>query len=464
MTKRIGLTVAFSLAAILAVGFFLFGFEERPESIYMILSIAATGVLMGAVVIYSLDKTFLQPIAQLKEGVEFLRTKGGPDGCLNVTGKYELEELGRSINCLLEELADAQQELKKSEKRYRYLSFKDPLTGLYNRAFFDYEMKRINKNLEQYLPLSIISVDIDGHKIVNDTFGHTEGDRQIKYVADILANSIRRGDTLSRIGGDEFCIILPNVSQKVANQRRENIHKAVESHNSGNPFIPLSISVGVATLNSKGKRGSVYDLYHLADDDMYYHKYSKTESVKNRVIELLLSALSEKDYASHGHIKRMVKMAGEMADRLGLDEKMKNDLLLVASIHDLGKLGVPDEILFKAGKLSQNEMSKAKKHVRIGYNMAVRTNQLAHVAEYILHHHEWWDGSGYPSKMKGSEIPLICRILSVIDAYDIMTIPLPYRPAKSKEEAVEELKKCAGTQFEPAVVEKFIEMIEEGNI
>lgn len=427
-------------------------------------SVALVAVVLGIVVLIYIEKLFIRPTALMIEGVEYVRTKKEPSPCLKVEGCQELRQLGESINNLLEDLKTTQQELKESETRYKYLSFTDTLTGLYNRAYFEYEMKRLNENLKAYLPLSIISVDIDRHKIVNDIFGHQAGDKQLKHVADILKTSIRKEDTLARIGGDEFNIILPNVSYKLAQERREKIMEAVEEHNKKNPSIPLSISVGVATSEEKNWEENIYDIQHKADDNMYYYKFNKTAKTTSRITDLFLCTLAERDCVSKGHLERMAVLSQKVAERMGLNKQEKEDLILTARLHDLGYLEIPDEILFKPGKLTQAEMNKIRTHVNIGYNIACRTRELTRIAEYILYHHEWWDGNGYPARLKGEEIPFVCRIISILDAYDTMTNPRPYRNGIAPEDAMQELCRQAGSQFDPELVRQFIEIMREEDI
>lgn len=450
------------LLAFLANRFFL----ELPSAfnkIVFFVIMAATGIVCGTSTAFYVRKMYIKPMVQIQEGLEYIRAKNEQGPFITIGGLNEMTELGSTLNNIFADFKNKEIELKESEKHYKYLSFYDTLTGLHNRAYFEYEMKRMSNNPHEFMPLSFISVDIDGHKIVNDTFGHNAGDKQLKFVAELLKTSIRKEDTLVRAGGDEFCIILPKVSHRVAQKRRTAILKAVEKHNSKNPFIPLSISVGVSTSENNHQNESIYDIYHRADDDMYYNKFNKSITEKGRVIDLFLSALLERDYVAQGHTERMENMAVNMAELLNISEKEKNILLLLAKLHDLGNIGIPDEILFKPSELNEEELTRVRTHVNIGYNIASRSHDLSHIAEYILYHHEWWNGSGYPTKIKGEEIPLVCRIVSILDAYDTMTNPRPYHIPKKKAEAIQELRKCAGTQFDPVLVGKFIEMISEEN-
>lgn len=456
-------TMCMLVAAVLSDYLFL-DLPTRQMEIYFFVIMTVIGLILGLMMNIYNQKRYLNPIKQLQEGIEYIITKHEPGACVAINDLYDLTELGNAINRMLEELKNEQNELKESEEKYKYLSFYDQLTGLYNRSYFEYEMKRISQNPGGVLPLSIISVDIDGHKIVNDTFGHQAGDRQLKYAAEVLKTSIRKEDTLVRAGGDEFCIILPNMPNFVAQQRKIDILDAVEQHNSKNPFIPLSVSVGVATNDYNNKDETVYDIYHRADDDMYYHKYNKDIYNTGRVTEFFLSALAERDYIAQGHADRLTVWAEKMAARLSLEEKTKSDLLLLAKLHDVGNIGIPEEILFKQGELTPEEKNKVRTHVNIGYSIASRSGEVSHIAELILHHHEWWNGKGYPSRLKETDIPLACRIISILDAYDAMTNERLHHMPMGKEDALKELARCSGTQFDPELVKIFIDVNQEGNI
>lgn len=425
---------------------------------------AASGIILGTVISIYINIMYIKPVKKLQEEIEFVITKHDPGTYITVSGLNKLSELALAINRMLEEIKIAQNELKESEKKYKHLSFFDSLTGLYNRSYFEYEMKRISQNPGGVMPISIISVDIDGHKIVNDTFGHQAGDRQLKYTAEILKTSIRKEDTLVRSGGDEFCIILPNMPNHVAQQRKNDILEAIDKHNSKNPFIPLSVSVGVATNDHKNENETVNDVYHRADEDMYYHKYDKKINGDSRITEYLLTALSERDYISQGHADRLTGWAEKMADRVGLQGKEKENLILLAKLHDIGNIGIPEELLFKIGELTPEERYKIRTHVNIGYNIASRSGEVSHIADLILHHHEWWNGKGYPSGLKEKEIPMACRIISILDAYDAITTYRLHHVPDSEENALEELARCSGTQFDPELVKIFIEVYKEGNI
>ncbi|MCF7907696.1 MAG: PAS domain S-box protein [Candidatus Omnitrophica bacterium] len=353
----------------------------------------------------------------------------------------------------------AERLLKQSEQHLKYVNSYDPLTGIYNRAFFAEEMARLSKDFSRSLPLSILSLDIDRLKLVNDTFGHKSGDKLLVAATKVITTPFRKMDLIARVGGDEFCIILPQVDYKEALVKRDKIKKLINIYNSKKPVVPMHISIGVATAQDTGKE-TVYDVYQRADDNMYEDRSAKPEIPENKVIEMLVAALSERDFISQGHLERLSVLADKMADAIALSDNEKRNLDLLAKMHDLGKVGIPDKILFKPKRLSEKEYEKMKEHVKIGHIIASRSKELSHIANLILYHHEWWNGKGYLTGLKGEQIPLECRILTILDSYDAMTNVRPYHLGVSKEEAVAEIRRCSGTQFDPELVDKFTLVIE----
>jgi len=350
--------------------------------------------------------------------------------------------------------------LQEREERFKYMSFHDDLTGLYNRAYFAEEIVRLGKDLSRLIPVTIVSIDIDGLKLINDAFGHKVGDDFLIMAAKIISTPFRMIDMIARVGGDEFCIILPSTDYQVALAKKAEIVKLIDEYNDKNPSIRMNMSIGVAT--SEGVEGeTIYDIYHRADENMYEYKVIHADSPKSGIVDMLLAALSERDFIAQGHSERLTRLAVIISDKMNLSDDQRRNLILLAKVHDLGKVGTPDKILFKPRKLSEEEYEKMKEHVKIGSKIAARSKELFYIANLILHHHEFWDGKGYSDGLKGEEIPLECRIFSIMDAYDAMTSTRPYRDKISKNETIEELKKCSGTQFDPSLVDKFVKLIEE---
>ncbi len=348
-------------------------------------------------------------------------------------------------------------ESKRYEDRLKYLSLHDQLTGLYNRAFFDGEMDRLCGSREY--PITVISIDLDGLKLINDTMGHEKGDALLKVCAEILKQTLRRSDILARIGGDEFVAILPRSGGEIGEEVGRRIQEKVFLYNSEHPELPLGLSFGIATAENDSE--PLVKILKKSDDRMYRDKICRRDSTRSLIVDIFLNALAERDYINEGHGDRLSALCINMGEKLNLSSQQLVDLALLGQVHDLGKVGIPDSILFKEGPLSDAEWEIMRQHPEKGYYMALSSPDMAEMAELILRHHEWWDGRGYPQGLKGREIPVECLIFAIADAYDAMTNNRPYRRTLSREEAIAELKKCAGTQFAPELVDIFLSSMEQ---
>jgi diguanylate cyclase (GGDEF)-like protein/PAS domain S-box-containing protein len=347
-------------------------------------------------------------------------------------------------------------DLKLGEEELKYLGLHDPLTGLYNRIYFEEEMSRIEKS--RYDRVGIISCDVDGLKLVNDTLGHTQGDNLLTAAARVIRESVREGDLVARIGGDEFSIILPNTTASAVENVCQRIQEAVANYNVTNSEFPLSISIGFALKNPTHR--NLKDLFREADNNMYRKKLYRTQNIRSTILKSLIHTLNEKDPLVKTHVNRLEKLLASMATLIGLPESATSDLLLLAKFHDIGQVAISDSILFKKSPLTLEEWTEMKRHCEIGYRIALSASDLVPIADWILRHHEWWDGSGYPLCIRGEEIPIECRLFAIADAYEAMTSPRPYRRAFSHGEAVAELLNHSETQFDPKLLKKFLQTIE----
>ncbi|MHB8916852.1 MAG: sensor domain-containing diguanylate cyclase/phosphohydrolase [Desulfocucumaceae bacterium] len=351
-------------------------------------------------------------------------------------------------------------ERKQAEEKLKFISMHDVMTGLYNRAYFEEEMSRLNRN--RFSPVTIICCDVDGLKMVNDAFGHKKGDELLKAVAEVLKEPFRASDVVARIGGDEFAIILSKTGEEAARKICERILQSIESYNMKEAGVPISLSIGRATGNIS-KESTCHDLYLRADNEMYRQKLQNKASSRGIVVRSLLKSLDERDFLAGGHAQRIFEYSKRLAEAAGLSGKDLEDLRLLARFHDIGKVGVSDTVLFKTRSLNKKEWEEIKQHSEIGYRIARFTPELASISDWVLQHHEWWNGKGYPLGLKGKEIPLLCRIFAIADAYDSITSDRPQRKALSSDEARSELQRRAGTQFDPELVELFIKTVLETN-
>jgi diguanylate cyclase (GGDEF)-like protein/PAS domain S-box-containing protein len=347
--------------------------------------------------------------------------------------------------------------IKKAEEDIKYLSFHDKLTRLYNRAFFDFELKRLNT--ARQFPLSLVIGDVNGLKLINDAFGHPCGDKLLIKIADILKECFRDEDIVARWGGDEFSVILPQTSMDEAINIIDRVYKKCKE--SSTDILPLSISLGAATKVSASQ--NIKEVIKEAEDNMYRHKLVENQSARSSMITSLKKALEERDYETEKHTSRMKKIAIMFGEALKLPDSKLDDLSLLASLHDIGKIAIPDNIVLKPGKLSNEEWKTMRKHSEIGYRIAQSTAELAPIAKGILHHHERWDGTGYPYGLSKDKIPLISKIISIVDTYDAITSERPYKIALSKELSLEEIKRCSCSQFDQKLVDVFVDVIEEYN-
>lgn len=357
---------------------------------------------------------------------------------------------------LQQELAERRQ----FEKKLRFISYHDALTGLYNRTFFKQEMVRLETDHSK--AVGIILCDVDGLKLINDTLGHEQGDALLNAAARIIRANIRAYDIAARIGGDEFAILLPGADNKLLADTCVQMRLAVDEYNTSHLELPLSISIGYAVGRiSKDDTLTMKELFREADDNMYREKLHRSRSSRSAIVKALLKALEVRDFITEGHGDRMQALTANLAATLALSERRVGDIKLLAQFHDIGKVGIPDRILFKQGQLSLKEQVEMQRHAEIGYRIAQSIPDLIPIADFILKHHEWWNGNGYPMGLTGEEIPLECRILAVVDAYDAMTSDRPYRKARSSKLAIDELRRKAGSQFDPVLVRLFCEMVEK---
>ena len=384
-----------------------------------------------------------------RQGVEYrIKHKDGTWRWNKCTGARVIDETDNRLYGV--GIAEDITERKQAEAKIRYLSYHDKLTGLYNRTFFEEELKRINTGGQ--LPIGLIIGDVNGLKLINDALGHLEGDKVLIKAAELLRKSCRQEDIISRWGGDEFIILLPRCDSANTLRVFKRINESFININS----LPIKINLSLGMAIQYSLDQDIKDVIREAEEKMYRNKLLESRSTRSSFIKTLEKTLWEKSHETKEHCQRLQEMADKMGRALDLTDSELDNLNLLAALHDIGKIAIPNNILDKPGKLTLEEWETIKNHPEIGYRIALSSPELATIAEAILHHHEWWDGSGYPLGLKGEKIPLISRIIAITDTYDVMINGRPYKEAVSKEEALAEIQRCAGTQFDPELAKKYL--------
>ncbi len=324
---------------------------------------------------------------------------------------------------------DITEERQKIEE-IKYLNFHDVLTGLHNRRYYEERVNYYEDN--KIYPLTLIMADVNGLKLINDAFGHQTGDALLKKSADLLSSSFSEKADVCRIGGDEFVIILSGKNQAKAEQLVQKIKQ--EAKNITVENTQLSISFGIATRENDEMK--IDELFKMAEDDMYQAKLVEVPSMHYAQMERIMSTLEEKDPYVEEHVAKVAVLAEAIAKTMNLSQSDMNTVKAAGMLHDIGKIIIPNNILNKPGRLTNDEYEIVKDHSEIGYRILNSSSNTRGLADIVLYHHERWDGKGYPKGLSKTEIPLLARIICVADAFDAMISYRSYTKTKTKKEAL----------------------------
>ncbi|HEX8646714.1 MAG TPA: diguanylate cyclase [Thermoleophilaceae bacterium] len=376
-------------------------------------------------------------------------------------------------------------ELEETRRRLESLALRDPLTGVLNhRAFQDSLETELRRARRESCPLSVVAVDIDGFREINDTRGHAHGDALIVTVAESLASNLRPGDICGRVGGDEFMLALSNCDADSAREVLARLRSGIDSRALSSQVGVISISAGIAEFpkHSIGRA----ELMRYADAAMQRargegpggtHVHTSGETVLTaedeashaqrgalfNTVHALARAVDARDGYTHQHSQRVAFYAATLATAMKLGDERAESIRMAGLLHDVGKIGIRDGILLKPGKLARDEFMVMRRHSELGRAIIAGAG-LTELAEWVCHLHERWDGEGYPEGLRGAAIPLESRLLHVADALETMTCPRAYREPMAIEDALTELERHAGTQFDPAVVGIMVRLVREGSI
>ncbi len=434
--------------------------------------IFTVGSLAAAVIAILVAARIARPLRQLTDATTRL-SAGDFEARAAATSTDEIGRLGAAFNRMAGELKARAEHLEQAFGELRRLSETDHLTRLLNRRRLqEYLEEETEKARASDGMLALVMLDIDDFKLLNDTYGHPAGDRVLTQVAAQLTALSRAGDRAGRYGGDEFMLILRETSLTDA----ERIARRLCEAQAEAPFvapdgrrIPVRLSVGVAGFPASAKDAN--QLVACADANLYASKRRGGDTITSErhrrrrkatgtttfgMLEALVTTVDNKDSYTRRHSEQVTAFALDIADRLRISARSQNALRVAGLLHDVGKIGVPDHILRKPGRLSADEFAAMRQHPLLGESIITGIDDLEEIRAAVVSHHERFDGGGYPRGLAGEEIPLLGRVLAVADAYSAMVTDRPYRQALSEAEALDQIRLGAGSQFDPLIADAFL--------
>ncbi len=397
---------------------------------------------------------------QVSEDILHQNDEFGKLGKTLETMKVQLKQYQKDLESSLEEnmnnavaLELQNKVLENKVNEVEYLSYHDQLTGLNNRRHFEKQLGELSN--KKYFPVHAIVSDVNSLKIVNDSFGHDKGDEMLLEYVDVLRKSNIDLSLVSRTGGDEFIIIIPNSSSDDVDSYLESLITECKTRSING--LTLSVSFGLAVLDDEEK--SIYEVLQLAEDRMIQNKLYDAPGRRDKTIQLINSTLQEKNPREQLHSERVALYCEALAKEYGLPTSQQEIIRNAGLLHDIGKIGIPEELLNNSGKLTNDEFSVISKHPEIGYRILTSAGNMNDISIMVLSHHERCDGTGYPRKLTADEIPLGAKIIAIADSFDAMTSDRSYRKGLPKEVAIEELLSCRGTQFDAELVDIFVNKV-----
>jgi diguanylate cyclase (GGDEF)-like protein len=454
-------------------GFLTFGPDLKVDSQYSAECAKIFGKKIGGMLIHELlgkgNETSSEKLREILQSVfschkEFVQTE-----LAHFPSNFRLDEKTVHIECKLIPQADEANdhplvmmiitditEKLRADDQIKFLSYHDKLTSLHNRAHIERILPEMEKT--ESMPLSIIMADMNGLKLVNDVFGHQQGDLLLLALARSLQKACRKTDIIARWGGDEFVILLPGTDKEACRRVCERIQQACDEV--ADCAIPLSVAIGTATKDEGIVR--LAEMFSVAENKMYNDKLLKNRKVRKAIVANLEDVLISRKLENIGHLKRVKELAQNFIEYLGIEPSIAPVKLLdqLVQLHDIGKVSIPAEILRSDRPLTPIEWEIIKSHSEIGYRMAQSIGEPA-VADLILSIHERWDGGGYPLGLVGDQSPLLARLFAIVDVYDVICHDRPYRLAVDRKTALQEIESGAGSQFDPNLAIQFVKMIKK---
>ena len=353
------------------------------------------------------------------------------------------------VLAVIEDISDR----KNAEISMYYLNYHDQLTGCFNRRYYEESIQKLD--VQSMYPLSLVMVDADGLKLVNDALGHLYGDQLLILISSCLKDTVIPNGDVYRIGGDEFVITLPNTSKEEALKLIDKIHSNLKNQSVGD--FNISVSCGCATKTNSSQ--FILDIFSEAEDVMYREKLLNSQNTIQKTLDHVLNILFDRSAFERSHASHVVDYCHRMAEGLNYSVTDKELLLKAAFIHDIGKIGIDPKILEKKEKLNEYELKEMHRHSEIGYRILNSSNHFSDISMIVLAHHERWDGSGYPKKLKGKEIPEFAQIIAIAESYDVLISKDSYKEVISRSDAFNELLNQSGKQFNPELVIQFVNII-----